>query len=81
MAYNNYNILRKMVEVQELVLEHKKRGATQVWIYENIIAPAFFISYSTFNRYLSYPAKRELREKRKERQLQREDPRQLKLFP
>lgn len=80
MAYNNYNTLRRMVMVQNIVLEHKQRGASQKWIFENVIAPSFFISYSTFNRYLSYPAKRELREKEERRRRAKEDPRQLKLF-
>lgn len=79
MAYNNYNTLRRMVEVQNIVLEHKKRGASQIWVYENVIAPTFFISFSTFNRYLAYPAKRELREKQERRRRLKEDPRQMKL--
>lgn len=61
MSYTNRNILVKMVRVQDIVLEHKKRGVTQRFVYENIIKEQFVISYSTFNRWLSYPAKQELR--------------------
>ncbi len=61
MAYNNKNTLQKMVRVQNIVLEHKKHGVTQLYIYENIIKDMFLISYSTFNRWLAYPAKQELK--------------------
>jgi len=61
MAYNRRNLFRKIVEIQEITLEHKQRGATQLWIYENIIADRFSISLSTYNRYLSVPAKKELK--------------------
>lgn len=61
MAYNGKNILLRMIAIQEIVLEHKKRGVSQRWIFKNIISPQYNISYSTFNRYLTYPAKRELK--------------------
>lgn len=61
MSYTNRNILVKMIRVQDIVLEHKKRGVTQRYVFENIIKEQFVISYSTFNRWLSYPAKQELR--------------------
>lgn len=61
MAYNNKNTLQKMVRVQNIVLEHKKHGVTQLYVYENIIKDMFLISYSTFNRWLAYPAKQELK--------------------
>lgn len=64
MAYNNKNILLKMVEIQNLVLEKKKKsGSSQKHIYETEIHQRYHISYSTFNRYLAYPAKRELKKK------------------
>lgn len=77
MAYNNRNVLKRMVRIQDLVLEQKRHGVTQVHVYKTMIEPAFNISYSTFNRYLSYPAKRELKRKG---QPTAEDERQLKLF-
>ena len=61
MAYNNKNTLLRMVEIQNLVLERKRHGITQLHVYETEVYPKYFISYATFNRYLSYPAKHELK--------------------
>ena len=61
MAYNNRNTLLKMARVQDIVLAEKKKGVTQVFVYEHIIRDMFLISYSTFNRWLAYPAKQELK--------------------
>lgn len=61
MAYNNRNILLRIIEIQNLVLQRKKQGVTQLHVYKTEIYPTYFISYSTFNRYLSYPAKQELK--------------------
>jgi len=61
MAYNNRNTLLKIVRVQNIVLEEKSHGVTQLYIYEHLIRDSFLISYSTFNRWLSYPAKQELK--------------------
>lgn len=80
MAYNNYNTLRRMVKVQDIVLEHKQRGATQAWIYRNVIYPMYDISYSTYNRYLAYPAKHEIKYGKKKSN-KPVDQRQLALFP
>lgn len=74
MAYNNKNTLLKMIRVQNIVLEQKKRGVSQLYVYENFIRDSFLISYSTFNRWLSYPAKQELKFGRKKKE---EDKRQL----
>lgn len=63
-----------MIRVQDIVLEQKKHGVTQRFVYENIVKDMFVISYSTFNRWLSYPAKQELRQGRKR---QEEDKKQL----
>lgn len=77
MPYTNRNTLIKMVRVQDIVLEQKKHGVTQLYVYENIIKDMFVISYSTFNRWLSYPAKHELKFGRKKKE--EEDRRQLSL--
>lgn len=76
MAYNNRNVLKRMVKIQDIVLEHKRRGVSQLYVYQNIVEPTFHISYSTFNRYLAYPAKLALKNDRR----QEEDKRQLSLF-
>lgn len=65
MAYNNRNTLLKMVRVQDIVLAEKKKGVSQVFVYEHIIRDMFLISFSTFNRWLAYPAKQELRNGKK----------------
>lgn len=64
-----------MVEIQNLVLERKRHGITQQHVYETEVYPKYFISYATFNRYLSYPAKYELKHGRRKE----EDRRQLSL--
>ena len=53
--------LRRVVEVQNIVLDYKEVGSTQVWIYDNVIYPRFYISWSTFNEYLRTNAKSELK--------------------
>ena len=65
MAYNNRNTLLKMVRVQDIVLAEKKKGVSQVFVYEHIIRDMFLISFSTLNRWLAYPAKQELRNGKK----------------
>ena len=76
MAYNNRNTLLRMVDIQNLVLERKRHGITQLHVYETEVYPKYYISYATFNRYLSYPAKYELKHGRRKE----EDKRQLSLF-
>ena len=58
----NINLLRRMVEIQNITLEHTKRGVSQRWVYLNLIYPRFFISERTYYKYLGYPAKKELRD-------------------
>lgn len=57
MAYTKINVLKKIVDIQNLTLEYKKKGVTQKWLYENIIYPTYRISRTTFYTYLSTPAK------------------------
>lgn len=76
MAYNNRNTLLRIVEIQNLVWERKKQGISQLHVYRTEIYPRYFISYSTFNRYLSYPAKQELKHGKRSTAV---DPSQLSL--
>ncbi len=62
MAYNRRNYLKRIVEIQQLVLREQENGATLVWIYRNRIKERYHISYSTFNNYLGMPAAKELKE-------------------
>jgi len=65
MGYRNKNVLLKMVEIQNIVLKYKRKGLTQKYVYEKEIYPKYLISFATFNRYLSYPAKFELKNGKK----------------
>ena len=60
MAYNNRNLLRRIIEIQDLTLEHTRKGYTQKWVYYNFVHPRYNISISTYNKYLSRNAKIEL---------------------
>jgi len=57
------HFLRKVIEIQNIVLEEKANGRSQLWIYENIIRDRYFIAKATFDRYLSINAKLELTNK------------------
>ena len=60
MAYTRKYLLKKIIEIQSIVLREKHRGASQLWIYNNLIAGSYHISESTFNNYLAVNAKKEL---------------------
>lgn len=60
MAYNSVNKWRMIARIQDITLDHTRRGITQEWVYENVILPTFFISKRTYYNYLSMNAKREL---------------------
>jgi hypothetical protein len=61
MSYNRKNLLQRQIDIQAIVLEHKARGATQEWVYANIVYPTYRISRRTFYGYLGSPAKAELK--------------------
>jgi hypothetical protein len=61
MGYNRRNLLMKIIDVQKITLEHKEKGITQKWIYENLIFPKYFISKRTFDNWLCINAKREFK--------------------
>lgn len=62
MGYNKRNLLIKIIEVQNIYVEHSKRGATGKWIFNELIHPKFRISRATFYNYLGTNAKKELKE-------------------
>lgn len=74
MAYNRRIFLTKVIEIQNITLEHTRRGASQRWIYTNLIAERFYIAESTYNRYLAIPAKAMLKK------IGENDRSQLKMF-
>lgn len=61
MAYNRRNNLKRIVEIQNLTLEYKKKGCTLKWIFDNIISSRYFISKGTYSKYLGINAKKELK--------------------
>ena len=61
MGYNKKNFYLKVLEIQETHKQHSQKGATNVWIYRNLIAPNYFISLKTYYNYLGINARRELR--------------------
>lgn len=71
MAYNRENLLRRIIEIQEIVLLYKKKDVPQSVIYRKYIAGQFHISYSCFNNYLAIPAKAQLIRMLQQREEQR----------
>lgn len=61
MGYNKVTHLKKIVEIQNITMEYKKKGIYQEWIYINVIAPKFYISRATYYNYLAINAKGELK--------------------
>jgi hypothetical protein len=81
MAYNRENLLKRIIEIQDIVLAHQQRGVQQKWVYENIVKDRYHISYSCFNDYLAINAKAQLRELLAKKEKQQEiDNLQMKLF-
>ena len=74
-GYNRRNFLLKVKKVNEIYLEHSKRGVFVEYIFRNYIKNQFFISRTTFYEYLSIPYLKELEE------LDVKESRQLNLFP
>jgi hypothetical protein len=60
MSYNRIYLLKKIIEIQNIVLKETSHGVRQIWVYKNMIKPRFFVSFSTFNNYMSINAKAEL---------------------
>lgn len=61
MAYNRLNILSRIIDVQNITIEHTSRGVTQQWVYDHVIYPQYRISIGTYYNYLATNAKAELR--------------------
>lgn len=71
-AYNRRNLLKKIIEIQNITLEFKKMGVTQKRIFTDHIEKRYHISRSTYYDYLSTSAKLQLKkiEKQEQQQLQ-----------
>ncbi|HOU67616.1 MAG TPA: hypothetical protein PKW49_03405 [Paludibacteraceae bacterium] len=77
MAYNRENLLKRIIEIQDIVLEWKQKDVPQTVIYRKYIADRYHISYSCFNNYLAVSAKNELKALHRKME---QDNQQLKLF-
>lgn len=62
MAYSKRNFLKRVKKVNEVYLEHAKKGMFHRHIYDNFIKDAFNISRSTFYEYLAIPYKTLIKE-------------------
>jgi len=78
MAYNRENKWKRIAEIQDIVLEYKKKDVPQKIIFEKYIRDKYHISYSCFNEYLGVPAKAQLKELQDKRE--DEERKQLNLF-
>lgn len=75
MAYNSINLLKKIVDIQEIYLKYQADGVTGEYIYHHHIYPIYRISRKTFYNYLARNAKKELKdiqeaEKRRPKQVE-----------
>lgn len=64
MAYNRRNYLRRIIEIQEIVLRLKREDedTSLKTIYWEHIEPKYMISKRTFHKYLDINARKELKE-------------------
>ncbi len=76
MAYNRKNLYKKIIEIQNLVLEKKRENEDLYYkeIFHQFIEKQYHISYRTFNSYMGINAKRELKK------LELQEQNQIKLF-
>lgn len=61
MAYNRKNLLRRIIDIQEIYLLHRD-DHTDKWILENKVQPIYHISRAAFYSYLKINAKKELKD-------------------
>jgi hypothetical protein len=62
MSYNNKNRLRRIKDIQELYLIHKKEGVSTRHVYKTYIYPVYKISMATLYNYLAVNARKELKQ-------------------
>jgi hypothetical protein len=62
MAVKNHpNLLKKIVDIQNITLRYKALGLSQKEIFIRHIEPVYCISDRTYSRYLAHPAKKLLK--------------------
>ena len=62
MAYSRKNLLQRIIDIQDITLEHTAKGVTQEYVFKNIVFPTYRISKRTYYTYLAIPAKKELKD-------------------
>ncbi|MDR2009226.1 MAG: hypothetical protein LBQ22_01940 [Bacteroidales bacterium] len=62
MAFSRKFLLKRVKEVNEIYMNHSKRGLSNEYIYRNYIRNVFHISRSTFYEYLTIPYAKEIKE-------------------
>lgn len=71
MPYNRENLLRRIIEIQDIVLSYRNKDVPQTVIYRKYIAEQYHISYSCFNNYMAIPAKAQLNRLLQQREQER----------
>lgn len=61
MAFNRKNFLKRVIDTQEIYLEHCDSGLSNREIFKQFIEPCWIITERTFYKYLAIPAKRDLK--------------------
>ena len=74
MAYTRKNLLRRMIDIQNITLEYKRIGVSQKRIFQDHIETQYRISRATYYEYLGTNAKLQLK------QLEQCEKQQLQLF-
>ena len=69
MAYNRKNLLKTVLEIQQIYMKLRDDGHSGTWIFENIIHPNYRISRRTLSNYLGINAKGELRGRISDREM------------
>ncbi len=76
MAYTKENFLKRVLEIQAIVLRHRNQGLFYKEIFHLYVEKQYHISKRTFDSYLGINAKNQLRKL----QEQKQDKNQLNLF-
>lgn len=61
MAYNKLNYFKRVKQVQDVFLEHKKDGVTTAYVFNTYIKDRFHIGICTFYKYMAVNARKELK--------------------
>lgn len=62
MAYNKENYYKRIIEIQELTIKHRKQGLFFKEIYHKYIEVQYKISKRTYDSYLGINAKKLLKD-------------------